>query len=812
MKRIVWLLLSLLLLSSESEARCLHLASNDTTFVYLRNGDVDVYPQDLARIENAENDGWNAIWNDGTIVYYDAQEVERISSEPPSSLPEFTMFKLNNKYNHQVYTDVEADISDRLIALKVGCIGKWLTPSFQLSDEQAVAYIGNEQQYSKRSRRRFDTDVIYTVASPGMRILRRHPKPQGSDETVYPLMLTLDQLSTNAPSNYDEGLDKAIDNNPSTFFHSTWGEGIYQKLPEDSCPHIEIHLDEPLRSVQWSIITRSDANRMPRVIELMASDDGDSWRHVASYTTADGLPTQPGASFTSPTADLGRACSYLRIIQREASYKNYFCVAELDLAKVQPKDEGQQGDYVYAMEPYGHDYTVQVEWLSDGSTNVPTVSINTQNGQMISSKENYLEAEITIDGAGVFPSMSATPVLIKGRGNTSWSTNPWDKNPYRLKFNEKVKPFGLTKGKSWVLLANKLSGSMMTNAIGMKVANLAGTAFSNHIVPVELYINGQYRGSYNFTEKIGFSNNSIDLEDESDATLLELDTYYDEPYKFKSNPYNLPVQIKEPDFSEGTTTLTMNDITTDFNKVMRQLKAGAEIAELVDIDQLARYLMVCDLIENYELMHPKSTFLYKEHVKGDSKYIFGPVWDLDWAFGYELHYNYCISEQEADYFDRVWMESRQFVRDLRYVSKQLDRAYYKVWTQFIRNGLDELLDYCGDYFKYARPSFENNQKKWNDGNNYASAAVNARNWLKQRAEYVYAHLTPYELTDEELNPYTGIESLLVDSTTYDRHSHGFVDVFNLQGMCVKRQVPLAQLRSHLPSGIYIVNGKKLILK
>jgi len=110
-------------------------------------------------------------------------------------------------------------------------------------------------------------------------------------------------------------------------------------------------------------------------------------------------------------------------------------------------------------------------------------------------------------------------------------------------------------------------------------------------------------------------------------------------------------------------------------------------------------------------MHPKSTYLYKEQVKGGSKWIFGPVWDLDWAYGYELHYNYCNSESQADYFNRVNMEVSQFVRDLRYVNSKLDRTYYKVWTNFMNHGLDELLNFCDDYYAYARPSFENNYKK-----------------------------------------------------------------------------------------------------
>ena len=621
----------------------------DTTFVYLHDGGMDAYPSDLATIGELTDNGMEVKWADGTIVVYSAESIDHIGHESPSDLPHLSSFKINNKYNHQVFTDVEGDIGENEVTLSIGCIGKWLTPSFKVSDENALVYVGDSLQNNKLSRHHFDHDLVYTVALPNMHILRRHEQEDGSA-------------------------------------------------------------------------------------------------------------------------------------------------------------------YTYAMEPYGRDYTMHVEWLTDQSSNVPAVYLNTVDGQMISSKNNYVDAEISIDGAGVFPSLETTPVQVRGRGNSSWSSNPWSKNPYRLKFEEKVKPFGLTKGKSWVLLANSLHGSMMTNAIGLKAASLTGTASANHIIPVELYINGQYRGSYNFTEKIGFSNNSIDLEDESDAVLLELDTYYDETYKFRSNPYNLPVNIKEPNFGEGETLLTKSDISTDFNHVMKALKDGEDIADFVDMEYLARYLLVTELIENYEMMHPKSTFLYKEHLKGDSKYIFGPIWDLDWSFGYQVYYNYCSRGQEANYFDLAWMEAHDFVRDLRYVSEQLDKIYYKVWTLFMTYHLDELLDYCSEYFVYAHPSFVNNQKKWGDGNNYLTFTRNARNWLQQRAKYIYNHLTVYDLTEEDLNPETGIIAARSSSDHFANKPSCLVDVYNLQGQCVKHRVSIFELRQGLKPGIYIVNGKKMTIK
>jgi hypothetical protein len=75
-------------------------------------------------------------------------------------------------------------------------------------------------------------------------------------------------------------------------------------------------------------------------------------------------------------------------------------------------------------------------------------------------------------------------------------------------------------------------------------------------------------GSYMFTEHIGLSNNSVDQEEDL-GYILELDSYYDEDYKFRSDKYNLPVNIKDPDlsdFSEDVREAKFNAIQADFAK------------------------------------------------------------------------------------------------------------------------------------------------------------------------------------------------------------------------------------------------------
>lgn len=435
----------------------------------------------------------------------------------------------------------------------------------------------------------------------------------------------------------------------------------------------------------------------------------------------------------------------------------YYTVARPGQTMLLPSPEA---DGTYAMMPYGRMVRVSVSWLTDAAQ-VPTIYIDTEDGLAITSKDYYKNATITIDGHGIFPSMEATAVQIKGRGNSSWA---WPKKPYRLKFAEKLKPLGMKKGKSWVLLSNYQTGSLMSNAIGMKAANLLGATAANHIVPVDLYLNGEYRGSYNFTEKVGFSNNSVDLADESAAAMLELDSYFDETYKFRSSPYNLPINIKEPDFAdaETVTNLTPTIIQRHFNSFLSNLYRGKDISQYVDLEQLARFLMVNELTLNYELYHPKSTFCYHENMLADScKYIFGPVWDLDWCFGYERARSYFANESTSNYWtDMPEFEARNFVRDLRFKYEPLDTLYRSLWEKFMQDGLQELEEYAQDYYDFARNSFNSNAQKWGDRTNYAQQAQTAATWLQARADKIYADIMAGVRPDAE----QPVESATFDNT------------------------------------------------
>lgn len=537
--------------------------------VYLSDGRVEAYPLEYVT-NHYERDGKLVIeTNIARTFTYNLPDVDSVSEKTPENFPAFESFKFNNDFNDQLFTTANGEMVGDTVFVTVAAIGKRLTPSFKVTDDNVAVYVDGKLQISKESRLRFDKDIYYLVAR------RDH-----------------------------------------------------------------------------SILT-------------------------------------------------------------------------------------PEADNKYFMRPYGRFVRVHTNWLTD-KAEVPTIYIKTSDGQAITSKDYFKQASITIDGHGIFPSMEETPIQIKGRGNSSWG---WPKKPYRIKFAEKVKPLGMTKGKNWVLLSNYQTGSLMSNAIGMKAANLMKASAANHIVPVDLYLNGEYRGSYNLTEKVGFSNNSVDLADETAAALLELDSYYDAAsgQKFRSVPYSLPINIKEPEFAEGTTSLTLATIKNDFNNFMRTLDHGKDISRHVDIQQLARFLMVNELICNFELYHPKSTFCYRESFASDtSKYVFGPVWDLDWGFGYQQHGNYFKANVTTNYWTEMPnFDAKLFLQDLRWNYEPMCLLYKQLWKKFLDEDLQELLEYCQDYYDFAKKSFTRNRTKWGDATDYAKQATEAATWLQKRAERIY---------------------------------------------------------------------------
>ncbi|MBR7086109.1 MAG: discoidin domain-containing protein, partial [Prevotella sp.] len=375
-------------------------AQNSEKFVlvYYDEGRLDAFPETVVtERKNANNQLCIKTVSD-TAFYYNENRVDsvvvRSRDELSSRFASITQLKLNNKYNDQVYDDVYANIiGDSIITAEVAAIGKWLTPSIQLSDETAHVYVGRERQETKMTRRSYANDVYYTVAKPNQRMFTQ---TKVKDEvwsdavgqyTETPVTLTATSFSSNLPGQTGEGFEQMIDGNVGTIWHSTWNvtDPTEKETIINTHPYLDIALPEQLRRIRFGYTTRNTGVYWPLSLTLLASTDGENWTEIKQFTADnDGLPRAAGTEFLSDVIDLGRNYRHLRLYLNSAAHRLYMVLAEFQLKKVQlnanPRESEliEPAEYRYQMEPFGRRYRVHFDWLTDRSTNVPVVNIDVE--------------------------------------------------------------------------------------------------------------------------------------------------------------------------------------------------------------------------------------------------------------------------------------------------------------------------------------------------------------------------------------------------------------------------------------------------
>lgn len=266
--------------------------------------------------------------------------------------------------------------------------------------------------------------------------------------------------------------------------------------------------------------------------------------------------------------------------------------------------------------------------------------VTTNDGQDVTSRDEYAPCHISLNGQGSFSNFSATGG-IRGRGNSSWSW--YDKKPYRIKLDEKHKILGLDKAKSWVLLANYRDVTDLMNTYVFETGQWLGLPFTNHTRYVELYLNGEYRGVYQLTEQIQQGKNRVNVSDER-GILLSLDVDDgpgESPYandNFYSKVYRMPAAVKFPK-DEFATANTVDSVRTEFAKLEQAIKNKdyAQVEQLLDIPSFIKYLQLQEFVYNVELSAPRSIYLHKD---GDGKWVMGPLWDFDGAYDFDWNNMY----------------------------------------------------------------------------------------------------------------------------------------------------------------------------
>lgn len=261
-------------------------------------------------------------------------------------------------------------------------------------------------------------------------------------------------------------------------------------------------------------------------------------------------------------------------------------------------------------------------------TNLPTVVVNIADGEEVVEKEKNLISNVYIiseDGTNL---LATGGTEIRGRGNASWD---FPKKPYRLKFDEKQSPLGApASAKKWTLLSNYGDKTLMRNMLAFEVSRRVGLSYTPFCHPVDLIINGEYRGCYQLCDQVEAAKGRVDAKD---GYLVEIDAYaYSEDVWFSSNR-GTPVTIKHPD--EDEITQEQRKFINDYFNQMEAAVFASDYTDPaegyrkhLDLDSFLKNFIVGEFGGNTDTYW--SVYMYKD--AADGKLYTGPVWDYDLAF------------------------------------------------------------------------------------------------------------------------------------------------------------------------------------
>lgn len=353
------------------------------------------------------------------------------------------------------------------------------------------------------------------------------------------------------------------------------------------------------------------------------------------------------------------------------------------------------------------------------SGTLPVLHIETANRQEITSKDYYLQGTYYLDPMGaadieaIGTKDSPLTLEIKGRGNYTWTG--FDKKPYRLKLTEKAALMGLKKNKHFALLAHADdSKGFMRNTIGFYFSEQIGMAWTPKAKPIELVLNGDYKGLYFLTETIRVDKDRVNIVEQEDnetdsenitgGWLVEIDNYGDDPqirFMEGDTGEEMAITYKTPEELSSAQEQFLRAEMERIDRLVYGNKNSDELWQYVDMDALAKFYIVQEITDNYESFHG-SCYLYRDMGEGQ-KWMFGPVWDFGSAFNYD--------KEQYLYEGREW--HNHWIPEICKFPKFMDRVK-ELWQWLHYYKYDSAYTYAEEFANLITAAAKNDAERWRD--------------------------------------------------------------------------------------------------
>lgn len=265
---------------------------------------------------------------------------------------------------------------------------------------------------------------------------------------------------------------------------------------------------------------------------------------------------------------------------------------------------------------------------------------------LCADKENDAKATgAIVDDEG---NVDNTPVKkIKGRGNTTWDKA---KKPFNVTYDSAVSIDGMQKTKKLSFLANYQDSALIRNRFLQDLSDEIGMPYASDSRFADFYINGEYLGSYQITQKVDIGKNNLVPEIDDDTHLNEDGTLKEEfpficevdsaagdgDYYIRTSSARCKLTLKGPEIDEGDPyhDEVLQFAKTKFDNMYNAVRMNsANMAELVDIDSLTKILLINELSKNWDVGVSSLYFVYKQADDGSWKFFASPVWDYDNSLG-----------------------------------------------------------------------------------------------------------------------------------------------------------------------------------
>lgn len=433
------------------------------------------------------------------------------------------------------------------------------------------------------------------------------------------------------------------------------------------------------------------------------------------------------------------------------------------------------------------------------SGTLPVLYIETEYELPILNTTDYVTAGCWLDPmgtAGVDALGSETePVAlqIRGRGHSSWKA---PKKPYKLKFAKKTAIMGMPKNKHFALL--KPSENTVA---GLHFGKLLNMAWTPSFRPVEVVLNHDYIGLYFLTETIRIDENRVNIYEQADGEtdpdlikggwLVEVDNYRDDnQITLRENgTWVLWLRYHSPENLSGEQLAWLREEFTALNvAIYSEDKTSTEWEKYVDVEGMARYFIVQELMDNPDGFHG-SFYLHKD-LKDNAKWVAGPVWDLVCYYREKTDYTFRLPAHYG--FTPHWIG-----RIIEYPN--FCKAVEKVWEEVYPKRVAEIYDEIDRVVLPLAAAWKKDAARWGDDATQTASlrAERLKNALRGNIEWFDQHLPE--------SPYASLTSLPTADAV------GPVTVYNLFGMCAGMFDDEAEALSRLPKGLYIIKGRKFVV-